>query len=77
MNGQEVGPPAVQQGSLSRLIRYLIELSQAEAWANIRVVVQRGRITFIHVDRTFTLNSLPLKGEPEHQGEKASPPVWS
>lgn len=76
MNAEADRPP-VQQGSVSRLIRYLIELSQAEAWANVRIVIQRGRITFIHVDRSFTLDNLPLKGEPDRQGAKTNPPVWS
>lgn len=76
MNGRDVRPPdgPVQQGSLSRLIQYLIQLSQDEGYANIRLVVQRGRIEFVHVDRTYRLDSLPLWGEGRTRGEKVNPP---
>lgn len=75
MNGQERTDGPVQQGSLSRLIKFLIQLSQDEGYANIRLVVQRGRIEFVHVDRTYRLDSLPLWGEGRTRGEKVNPPA--
>lgn len=65
----------IQQGSLARLITYLIQLSQDEGYANIRLVVQRGRIEFVHVDRTYRLDSLPLWGDGRTRGEKVNPPL--
>lgn len=65
----------IQQGSLSRLIKYLIQLSQDEGYANIRLVIQRGRIEWVHVDRTFRLDNLPLWGDGRTRGEKVNPPL--
>lgn len=65
----------IQRGDLSRLIRYLTELSQDEGYANIRLVIQRGRIEFLHVDRTYRLDSLPLWGEGRTRGEPRNPPL--
>lgn len=53
----------IQQGSLSRLIRFLIQLSQERAWANVEVQIKNGRIAVIHVNRAYRLDSLPVKGE--------------
>jgi len=72
MNGP--GADVVQTGSLRRLIRFLIELAQKKAFANVRLVIQRGQIVFVHVDRTYRLDNLPLAGE-EEAGEKANPPL--
>jgi hypothetical protein len=71
MNGQDAD--VVQSGSLRRLIRFLIELAQRRAYANVRLVIQRGQIVFVHVDRTYRLDSLPLAGE-DTDGEKVNPP---
>ncbi len=73
MNTQDAQGP-IQTGSLSKLIRFLIQLSQEGAYANIRLVIQKGRIEFVHVDRTFRLDSLPLTGE-RGSGEKVNPPL--
>jgi len=75
MNGPATADRPVQAGSLTRLIRYLTELSQDEGYANIRLVIQRGRIQFIHVDRTYLLDSLPLWGDGRSRGEKVNPPI--
>lgn len=64
----------IQQGSLSKLIRYLIQLSQEGAYANIRLVVQRGRIEWVHVDRTYRVDGLPVRGEGA-SGERTNPPL--
>lgn len=53
----------IQQGSLSRLIRFLIELSHERAWANVEVQIKGGRIAVIHVNRAYRLDTLPVKGE--------------
>lgn len=72
MNGQD--SDAGQSGSLRRLIQFLIELAQRRAYANVRLVIQRGQIVFIHVDRTYRLYNLPLTGE-DADGEKVNPPL--
>lgn len=75
VQGGQASDGLIQQGSLSRLIKFLIQLSQDEAYANVRLVIQRGRIEFVHVDRTFRLDSLPLWGEGRTRGEKVNPPL--
>ena len=53
----------VQQGSLARLIRFLIELAQDRAFAKVELTIQAGRISVIHVDRAYRMDELPVRGE--------------
>jgi len=68
----DAGP--IQKGSLTKLIRYLIQLSHEGAYANIRLVIQRGRIEWVHVDRTFRVDDLPLIDN-AGTDQKVIPPV--
>lgn len=75
MTGERLSDGPIQSGSLTRLITYLTQLSQDEGYANIRLVIQKGRIEFVHVDRTYRLDSLPLWGEGRTRGESRNPPL--
>ena len=55
----------IQKASLSRLIQFLMRLSREKAYAHVRVVMQRGRIEFIHVDQTYRMDELPSDQRPE------------
>lgn len=74
MSDPQPDPHGVQGGSLRRLIRFLIELAQQRAYANVRLVIQRGQIVFVHVDRTYRLDGLPLNGA-TGEGERTNPPL--
>lgn len=52
--------PAPKPG-LRKLIQFFIELAQDRGYANVRVVVKKGQIEMIHIDRSYTLDELPVK----------------
>lgn len=68
-------PDPSVQGSLTRLIKFLTQLAQDGAYANVRLVVQKGQIEFVHIDRTYRPDNLPLWGEGRTRGEKVNPPL--
>lgn len=43
------------------LIQFFIELAQERGYATVTVKVQDGQIGIVHVDRTYTLDQLPIR----------------
>lgn len=50
---------------LGRLVKYLMELARDQAWAQLTITVQRGRIEMVHVNRSWKPEQLPLRDEPK------------
>lgn len=48
---------------LARLIQFFIELAQERGYAKVTVTVQKGQIEFVHVDRSYTLEALPIRDQ--------------
>lgn len=45
---------------LWKLIQFFIELAQERGYAKVTVSVQAGQIEMVHVDRSYTLDQLPI-----------------
>jgi hypothetical protein len=61
----------IRRSGLWRLIQFFIELAQDQGYAKVTVTVQKGQISVVHVDRTYTLDTLPIRDTRGHDGRQA------
>lgn len=50
-----------RQSGLWNLIQFLIEVARAKRYLTLTLTIQAGQIERIHVDETFTLDTLPVQ----------------
>lgn len=73
-----MNPPAKKAG-LTEVVRWimatLIGLAQAKGYGTIKIVVQGGQIEFVHLEQSWTTNTLPVPKEQPGQQLSQRPPV--
>jgi hypothetical protein len=61
-----------RQPGLWNLIQFLIEVAKGQRYLTLTITFQRGQIERIHVDESFTLETLPVKDKARVEQLRAS-----